>query len=352
VSALASREGMVDAEGRHIALWPRPEGIPAEMRAAARWVLWRFETRDGKPTKVPYDAKHPGMLPVFASLEAEDSAELRRALNGCGYRLPIEETRRASSTDPETWADFALAHHVFLASSAYDGIGFALGDGWVGIDLDRCADQAHAQIDPWATEILVAADSFAEWSPQGTGLHVILRGELPPGRSRRGPVEMYGAGRYFTVTGWGLPGHTTLRSCSESELGGLRDRILPAPIPAPARPVRPAPLIADDHDLLARARRAANGALFGALYDHGDVSGYGGDDSAADMALADLLMYWAGGDADRADRLFRRSALMRDKWDERRGESTYGQRTLATAAASGTTQPARFRPIPVAELAE
>ncbi|MBK8753790.1 MAG: hypothetical protein IPL99_20025 [Candidatus Competibacteraceae bacterium] len=35
------------------------------------------------------------------------------------------------------------------------------------------------------------------------------------------------------------------------------------------------------------------------------------------------------------DRLFRQSDLMRPKWDERRGEQTYGERTLA-AAIEGT----------------
>jgi len=30
------------------------ENIPAELKALPQWLLWRLETRDGKPTKVPY----------------------------------------------------------------------------------------------------------------------------------------------------------------------------------------------------------------------------------------------------------------------------------------------------------
>jgi primase-polymerase (primpol)-like protein len=86
--------------------------------------------------------------------------------------------------------------------------------------------------------------------------------------------------------------------------------------------------------LIERAHAARNGAKFAALW-RGDVSAYGGDNSAADLALCNLLVFWAGGDAARVARLFRRSGLYRRKWDERRGEMTYGDRTIATALGDG-----------------
>jgi hypothetical protein len=48
------------------------------------------------------------------------------------------------------------------------------------------------------------------------------------------------------------------------------------------------------------------------------------------------LAFWAGGDAGRIDRLFRQSGLYRPKWDERRGQETYGQHTIATALGGRT----------------
>ncbi|MCH7472795.1 class I tRNA ligase family protein [bacterium] len=45
------------------------------------------------------------------------------------------------------------------------------------------------------------------------------------------------------------------------------------------------------------------------------------------------LAFWTGRDPVRMDQIFRRSGLMRDKWDEQRGAETYGQRTIATAIA-------------------
>jgi putative DNA primase/helicase len=32
--------------------------IPIELQNEDRWVVWREETRNGKKTKVPYDAKN------------------------------------------------------------------------------------------------------------------------------------------------------------------------------------------------------------------------------------------------------------------------------------------------------
>lgn len=100
----------------------------------------------------------------------------------------------------------------------------------------------------------------------------------------------------------------------------------PAPMPQDA----PAPMQADisDSELVAKARRARNGAKFAALFDHGSTSGHGDDDSAADEALACLLIWWTNHDLARAERLFGQSALARrDKWQRK----DYRRRTLEHA---------------------
>lgn len=90
----------------------------------------------------------------------------------------------------------------------------------------------------------------------------------------------------------------------------------------------------EDDDLLARMRAWANGSTFAALFDQGDTSANGDDDSSADLALCNLLAMACGpGGHAQVDRLFRRSALMRDKWDSRRGGSTYGAGTIDKAYA-------------------
>jgi primase-polymerase (primpol)-like protein len=75
---------------------------------------------------------------------------------------------------------------------------------------------------------------------------------------------------------------------------------------------------------------APNGDRFTRLWA-GNLSDYGDDHSRADAALCCMLPFWSGGDSDRIDRLFRRSGLMRDKWDRRAGKTTYGALTIRGA---------------------
>jgi putative DNA primase/helicase len=86
-----------------------------------------------------------------------------------------------------------------------------------------------------------------------------------------------------------------------------------------------------DEVLLEKARSAANREKFCRLFDKGDLSEYQDDHSRADKALVNLLAFWTCKNAVQMDRLFRQSKLMRAKWDERRGDSTYGQLEIEEA---------------------
>jgi hypothetical protein len=92
-----------------------------------------------------------------------------------------------------------------------------------------------------------------------------------------------------------------------------------------------------DEEIIDRARVAKNAHKFSDLYDNGNTAPYGGDDSAADMALVSILGYYSD-DPKQINRLFRRSALMRAKWDERRGATTYGGMTIDRALQSRTAR--------------
>lgn len=89
-----------------------------------------------------------------------------------------------------------------------------------------------------------------------------------------------------------------------------------------------------DAELLDKARNAANGAKFQRLWS-GDLTDYGSH-SEADLALCCHLAFWTQNNAARIDAMFRRSGLYRAKWDQRRGGSTYGERTIQRAIASTT----------------
>ena len=92
-----------------------------------------------------------------------------------------------------------------------------------------------------------------------------------------------------------------------------------------------------DEQLIERAKSARNGERFARLWA-GDAADYGNDHSQADLALCRMLAFWCGGDRERVDRLFRRSGLMREKWDRRTGDSAYGSLTIRTAVTWAGTR--------------
>jgi hypothetical protein len=149
--------------------------VPQELKDEPRWVVWKEEKRNGKKTKVPYNA-----------------------LTGAG----------ASSTDSSDWITFEEAREVFLNSKGrYDGIGFVLGDGFCGFDFDACLHDNEP--DPYTASILnVLGSPYCEVSPSGNGLKAIFIGELPPGHKKKftngsehSGIEVYSGSRYFTTTG-------------------------------------------------------------------------------------------------------------------------------------------------------
>ncbi|MGC8485227.1 MAG: helix-turn-helix domain-containing protein, partial [Candidatus Baltobacteraceae bacterium] len=87
---------------------------------------------------------------------------------------------------------------------------------------------------------------------------------------------------------------------------------------------------------------AKDGARSRAIFE-GDVLTYPSQ-SEADLALCGKLRFYSRGDAAQIDRLFRRSGLMRAKWDERRGPETYGAITITkTIVKGGPVYTARIR---------
>lgn len=155
---------------------------PQCLRTRPQWVCWRREAdRDGRQLKVPYDPR---------------------------------SSRRASSSDPATWATFEQALQAFPAGG-YDGIGyvFAADDPFAGIDLDNCIDESGA-LAGWAQEVVDAFATYSEISPSERGVKLFFRGRKPDyagcsvgeidGEPAR--MEVYDRNRYFTVTGNVWPG--------------------------------------------------------------------------------------------------------------------------------------------------
>ncbi|HEY8668462.1 MAG TPA: hypothetical protein VIL86_17560, partial [Tepidisphaeraceae bacterium] len=220
-----------------------------------------------------------------------------------------------------TWTDYASATKAHAnAAGTFDGIGFVLGDGFAGVDLDNSLDGAR-NVKAWAMDIVTQLSTYWEISPSGAGLKAFAReSKLPAGRRVKripggGKVEMYEGGRYFTVMGNHLSGTPAVLEDCTAALAAIHADLFPAvATPAPRRESCAAD--SDDQAILDRARAAKNAAKFQSLWS-GSTQERGGDKSSADLALCNMLAFWTGPDAGRIDSLFRRSGLFRDKWDVR-----------------------------------
>lgn len=82
-----------------------------------------------------------------------------------------------------------------LNAGSFDGLGFALGDGWQGIDLDKVVANN-------LTELVESLPGYVERSPSGTGWHAVGYGRHFDNLGANGTgIEAYCKKRYFTVTG-------------------------------------------------------------------------------------------------------------------------------------------------------
>jgi hypothetical protein len=280
------------------------ESIPTELKALDQWVCWKYVERDGKPTKLPVNPRTGGP---------------------------------ASSTDPFTWASFDKAVEVYEGGLG-DGIGFVVtgGDPFVGIDLDKCRDPETGEVEPWALEIVDSQCSYSEVTVSGLGLRVWDKAELPPSGRKKGNIEMYDRARFFTITGKHLEGtpqtiedrHVQL-SKLHSDVFGNREKNKPGNQVA----IGTYPL--SDNEVIERANRATNGEKFEQLWNGIWEEQYPSQ-SEAELALCNFLLFHTKGDTGRTDALFRQSGLMRQKWDEPRGDRTYGQMTIEKALDGGS----------------
>ncbi|MES2360017.1 MAG: AAA family ATPase [Gemmatimonadota bacterium] len=161
-------------------------------------------------------------------------------------------------------------------------------------------------------------------------MHAIARGFKPGPRSRIGPLELYDSGRYFTVTGRHIAGTPLTVEVRTSEIAILYAKMFPPEEEVVKANGHGSSNKLTDESILSRAKASKNGQKFSALWS-GDLSGHDNDHSKADAALCSILAYWTNRDAEKMDRLFRQSKLMRPKWDEKRGVQRYSEKTIALA---------------------
>ena len=87
----------------------RIDTLPASLKDRGLWCVWKYEQRDGKPTKVPYNPRTGG---------------------------------RAQSNNPATFSDFKTAVAAF-GRCQYDGMGIGVFPPFAAIDIDHCVEDGN-----------------------------------------------------------------------------------------------------------------------------------------------------------------------------------------------------------------
>ena len=258
------------------------EKLPEQLKKDGRFCLWKYEERNGRMTKVPYQT------------------------NG----------RKASSADKNTFSDFRLAVN---AMDGYDGIGMGAFDDFCMVDIDHCV--FGGKLTQMAEDIVERMDSYTEFSPSGTGVRIVCKASslfYDTGRyyinNQKLGLEIYAAGvtkKFCTLTGNVIRN----RGVEErsTEIGEILETYMLRPISKKKNDVQdiPGSYLSDD-SVVRLASDSRQGEKFKALWNGEILEGKSHSD--ADMSLASILAFWCGGDAGQMDRLFRKSGLMRSKW--------------------------------------
>ena len=281
----------------------RIASIPAELRALPIWVLWR---------RVP-DKDKPG-----------ETRKTPFQING----------ERARSNDPATWTTFDNASKYLLL---YEGVGIGISHGYAAVDIDHCV--TNGVLSEMAQDIVRSLDTYTEFSPSGTGLRLIFKvGNFDYDKDRyyinnqKIGLEVYVAGvtkKYVTITG-NVVLDRPIAENRGGELAIVLEKYMQRPH-AQEPVVMPTPgAERPDFEVVSMIRRSGQSARFESLWA-GDTTGHGGDASAADLALCNMLAFWTGRNREQMDGLFRQSGLYRPKWDELHGANTYGNMTIDRA---------------------
>lgn len=278
------------------------EHVPKELKELKQWCCFKFEKRGEKMTKIPIDAN---------------------------------TGKAGKSNDESTWSDFQTALSA-IADLGLDGLGFYFKAPYFGIDIDDVWSEVQRykmedKEDNMVHEFIEMMGSYAEYSPSGTGIHILCKGKLPEGGRRKGNVEMYSSGRFFTVTGNIASGYAEITDGTES-VKYLHNKYIRKQEVAQEyiRSEYDSSINLSEDEIIQAALNSKNGKRFD-VFLNGGWEGFYGSQSEADMAFANDLAFWTGRDFSKMDTIFRNSSLMRDKWDTKRKNSNYGKDTLDKA---------------------
>ena len=279
------------------------EPIPEELKKEKRWCLYKILPREGKNTKLPI----------------------------------MPNSKPAKSNDPSTWHSYEDCMKA-LSRNIGDGLGFFLGDGYIGIDIDKVSDDimeymADNEANSMTADFLRGISTYAEVSPSKTGLHFIGKGHVPGERKRYKNLEIYDEGRFFTVT------RNVIKDKDRSHIKPIEQELLPLyqkymPDMGNQREENET-RNEKRNNTITRTRESSDvlDLLFERGYFHytredirqiyhGNYEAYFSSQSEADFFMLQRLLYYTA-DVGQAVSLMENSGLKREKWYKKRAGTDY-----------------------------
>ena len=274
------------------------ENIPDNLKKEKRWCLYKIISREGKNTKLPI----------------------------------MPNSKPAKSNDKTTWNSYEDCIAA-LNRNIGDGFGFMLGDGYIGIDIDKVSDDIfvysmdyHAK--SMTADFLRGISTYAEISPSKTGLHFIGKGEVPGERKRYKNLEIYDKDRFFTVTGNVIKDRNRNKVINiDSELKPLYEKYMPKinVINSENKRNQITTFLKYDQDIVEklfdRGYFSYTGEDLRRIY-YGNYESYFNSQSEADFFMLQRLLYYTA-DVEQAISLMENSGLKREKWYKRRSNTDY-----------------------------
>ncbi|MCL2522821.1 MAG: hypothetical protein FWE36_08195 [Erysipelotrichales bacterium] len=290
----------------------------------------------------------------------------------------------AKTSDPSTWSTFEEACKA-VDKYKCDGIGINLGKGLMGIDLDNILDE-NGNMKEMHKDIIEKIGSYTELSVTHTGVHILVFGDIPKIGAKRIDslgLEIYSEGRFFVVSGEMLPEMFYViqkKADSQPRIDEIYDKYWASYQPLSLNPQEPRRVQQkldlkyvegeigsqrlNDEQIIEKAsrsyeKRRLNGyfekeieklqenaslpsekknekirayknALVSNQFDNlfqGYYEKFYDTQSSADMGFIGMIAFYTDSPSQ-VDRIFRKSGLIRDKWDEKRGDTTYGHKTI------------------------
>ena len=261
--------------------------------------------------------------------------KLKDSKDGRKGKIPCSAEGTATGTSANyahTWVtyDEALAA---ARQNGYDGVGFVVPSGFFFLDID------HRKLDdPFVQNLLKRFNTYTEYSVSGEGLHLYGKcdiSRIPVEENSNGKklsskyysknpkngIELYIGGltnRFALFTGNVISG-SPVTDCTDAVLSTLETDMRRTDPGRKETTVKSEEswkrdYVNDTEAVIDALRKQKNGSKFSSLFDRGEISGYRSH-SEADAALCSMIAFRVGNNPGLIDRVFRKSALYRKKWE-------------------------------------